>query len=396
MRGIARVAVAVLTAVLSISAAIPASAANGLPALPLSTHGSTIVDARGKTLVIQGVNWFGFETASHAPHGLWTRDYRDMLRQIKQQGFNTIRMPFSLEMLRASSTSGIDYAAGKNAALQDKSPQQVMDIIIDEAGRQGLMVILDNHSQSDDGYMFDLWYGQDGSTEDDWVEAWSSLARHYVNTPQVIGADLKNEPHGSATWGTGGPTDWRRAAQRAGNAVLTANPHLLIIVEGIEGTVAGGKLDRHWWGGNLEGVRKTPVRLTKAHKIVYSPHEYGPEVFAQPWFTDKYMAATLRDRWNKGFGYIRDQKIAPVLIGEFGAKSVEANTTEGRWIRQFANYLAAKGISWTYWAWNPNSGDTGGVLKDDWITINADKMALLSTLMARQSASIRSLHADKW
>ena len=32
----------------------------------------------------------------------------------------------------------------------------------------------------------------------------------------VIGADLKNETHGPATWGTGGPTDWRRAAERAG------------------------------------------------------------------------------------------------------------------------------------------------------------------------------------
>lgn len=94
-----------------------------LPALPLSTDGGDIVDADGDTVVLQGVNWFGFETANHAPHGLWSRDYRDMLRQIKAQGFNTIRMPFSLEALESSTTSGIDYGGGRNAALQGKTPQ---------------------------------------------------------------------------------------------------------------------------------------------------------------------------------------------------------------------------------------------------------------------------------
>ena len=44
-----------------------------------------------------------------------------------------------------------------------------MDTIIGEAASQNLMIILDNHSQADDGYMFDLWYGQNGFTEDDWV-----------------------------------------------------------------------------------------------------------------------------------------------------------------------------------------------------------------------------------
>ncbi|MGA0122815.1 MAG: cellulase family glycosylhydrolase, partial [Gaiellales bacterium] len=102
---------------------------------PLSTSGSRIVDANGNTVVLQGVNWFGFETANHAPHGLWARDYRSMLAQIRGQGFNTIRLPFSLEMIGASTTSGIDYSGGRNAALAGKSPIRVMDEIIAEAAR---------------------------------------------------------------------------------------------------------------------------------------------------------------------------------------------------------------------------------------------------------------------
>ena len=114
---------------------------------------------------------------------------------------------------------------------------------------------MDDHSGRDDAYQEPLWYG-DGFTEDDWVAAWRQLAARYGRRPNVIGADLKNEPHGPATWGAGGPTDWRRAAERAGDAVTAIAPHWLVVVEGIEGSVPGEQLDRHWWGGNLEGVRR--------------------------------------------------------------------------------------------------------------------------------------------
>ena len=351
---------------------------------PLSTSGNRIVDAQGRTVVLQGVNWFGLETSTHAPHGLWTRDYKDMIGQIADLGFNTIRLPFSLQALRSTNTSGIDYSSGKNADLAGKTPQQVMDAIIAEAGRRGLMVVLDNHSQADDGYMYDLWYGQAGFTENDWVTTWTALAKRYATTPNVVAFDLKNEPHGSATWGTGTATDWRRAAERAGNAVLAVNPKVLIIVEGIEGQVAGGQLlNQHWWGGNLEGVRANPVRLNVPGRLVYSPHEYGPGVYAQPWFSDPNMSTILADRWTMGFGFIHDAGIAPILVGEFGAKNVTTATVEGRWIRQFADYLGRKGMSWTYWSWNPNSGDTGGVLMDDWRTVHPAKMDLLRALTAR-------------
>ena len=49
----------------------PASAEVGLPALPLSTDGNEIIDSKGRTVVLQGVNWFGLETANHVPQGLW-------------------------------------------------------------------------------------------------------------------------------------------------------------------------------------------------------------------------------------------------------------------------------------------------------------------------------------
>ena len=74
----ARTRTFLLSLLLAAALAAPAGAAVGERA-PLSTSGATIVDRHGRPFVIQGVNWFGFETHNHAPHGLWARDYRDML-----------------------------------------------------------------------------------------------------------------------------------------------------------------------------------------------------------------------------------------------------------------------------------------------------------------------------
>jgi endoglucanase len=372
----------VASAVVLAGAATTAHAATVKP--PLRTSGAKIVDRDGRTVILQGVNWFGFETSAHVVHGLWSRDLHDVMGQIRRMGFNTIRLPFSLQALQSATITGVDHSGERNAQLSGATPQRAMDVVIDAAARAGLMVLLENHSLADDGYTYGLWYGQAGFDEDDWVAVWQGLARRYRDRPNVVGADLKNEPHGDATWGTGGPTDWRRAAQRAGNAVTAIAPDWLIVVEGIEKRVAGGKLDTHWWGGNLEGVRRAPVRLSRANRLVYSPHEYGPGVFPQPWFGRPDTAQLLARRWRDGWGYIAERGIAPLLIGEFGGRRVDLQSPEGRWQRQFLDHLARTGISWTYWALTPNSGDTGGILRDDWQSVDDPKLALLQRTIRRQ------------
>ena len=214
-----------------------------------------------------------------------------MLAQISSLGFNTIRMPFSLQAMRSTTTSGIDYGGGKNAELAGKTPSGSWTSSLTRPLTRTSWSSSTTTHQADDGFMFDLWYGQNGFTEADWLSTWDSLSTRYASKPNVIGADLKNEPHGSATWGTGAANDWRGAAEAAGNTVLTKAPNWLVLVEGIEGQVAGGQqLDRHWWGRNLEGVRNTRFASARPTGLVYSPHEYGPGVYAQPWFSDPNMA----------------------------------------------------------------------------------------------------------
>ena len=77
-------------------------------------------------------------------------------------------------------------------------------------------------------------------------------------------------PGADVVGGDGNPkTDWRLAAERAGNAILAANPDWLILVEGVEKY----NNDWYWQGGNLAGARQYPVRLSHPDKLVYSPHQ---------------------------------------------------------------------------------------------------------------------------
>jgi len=34
-------------------------------------------------------------------------------------------------------------------------------------------------------------------------------------------------------------------------------------------------------------------------------------------------------------------------------------------------------MNFTYWSWNPDSGDTGGIVQDDWVTVNQNKQTIL-------------------
>jgi endoglucanase len=360
--------------------------------MPLHAEGSRIVDARGETVTFTGVNWFGLETNTFAPHGLWSRGLDDMLDQMVGQGFNSMRLPYSNELFDAASKpTGVDYAL--NPGLKGLSGPQIMDKVVEGATKRGMMVILDRHRPTSQGQS-NLWY-TDKVSEQRWISDWVKLAKQYKDNPLVVGADLHNEPHGEATWGDGNEkTDWQAAAQRAGDAILKANPNWLIVVEGIESyKTADGKSDGYWWGGNLQGAKEHPVKLSDQSKLVYSAHDYSPKVWSQQWFNDPSFPANMPALWDKQFGYLVKNKTAPVLVGEFGGRSVAEKDAQGNkdlegiWQRNLVSYLKDNGLSYTYWAWNPNSGDTGGVLKDDWKTVDSDKAALLKTYQAPLAAA---------
>jgi aryl-phospho-beta-D-glucosidase BglC (GH1 family) len=357
------------------------------PATFLHVVGNSLFDAQGKPARFTGVNWFGLETSNEAPHGTWARDYRSMLKQMRDLGFNSLRLPWSNAIMRPDAKAQSVTTIGKdpydgtdpmNGPLAGKTPLEMMDLVIAAAGDVGLRIILDDHSREPDAYdKEELWYSAK-TPESLWISDWVSLAKRYSGNPTVVAFDLDNEPHGASTWGTGGPNDWNKAAERCGNAILAANPDVLIIVEGV--SIVG--TDVYWWGGNLSAVRTAPIVLSKPDKLVYSAHEYGPEVHDQTWFTDATFPANLAAVWDQHFNFIMKQGIGHLLLGEFGIKDRTADSGKsGQWFDTLLKTVGST-YSWTFWCWNPNSGDTEGILQTDWLTPQQWKMDALKPYLA--------------
>jgi endoglucanase len=358
-----------------------------------STSGSKIVDASGNVVRMTGANWFGFETTNLMPHGIWSANWKVMINQIKSMGLTVIRLPYSDDIMANPVIQGVNTAA--NPDLVGITTLALMDKIVDYCGQLGIRVILDRHRPDSSGQS-KLWYTATVS-EATWIADMQALAARYRNNPTVVGFDLHNEPHADGTepsatgacWGCGDVTlDWRLAAERGGNAVLQANPDLLIIVEGVSCPAGGNPnvwdnipdADCGWWGGNLTMAGQFPVRLSNPHKLVYSAHDYGMSVSSQQrWFLDPTFPATLEPFWDQMWGYLVKQNIAPVLLGEFGSTLVDPKDTV--WMNALLRYTQNLGISWTFWSLNPNSGDTKGLLLDDWISIDHVRYDVISPFL---------------
>ena len=365
---------ALLLAVTVSVVASPAPSAEAAAPAWVKTKGSKIVSATtGATFTIKATSWFGMETDTCAPHGLWSITVDQGMAQIAGMGFNTIRLPFSNECLAKRTTNSINTAI--NPALAGKSPLQVMDAVVASARKYGIRIILDRH-RPDSAAQSELWYTKQ-YPEARWIADWKKLAKRYQKNSTVIGVDLHNEPRGRACWGCGERSrDWRAAATRAGNSIHTVNPRLLIIVEGVQYEQDGSVT---WWGGGLRGVAKKPVSLKVKNRVVYSPHEYPLSVAYQPWFSAKNYPNNLTAIWERNWGYIATKNIAPVFVGEFGTKL--ETSSDKKWLAKLTSYIKTKRMGWAYWSFNPNSGDTGGLLKDDWYTRQKAKLTALKPIL---------------
>lgn len=380
---------------LAVAIGAPMAAAQG--AGYWHTSGNQILDSNNQPVRIAAVNWYGFETPDGIAHGLWAQDYHFILNAIKNNGYNTIRLPFSNQMVRSPiiPKNFTQFNTGPvNTDLVGLNSLQIMDKIISAAGAIGLRVILDCHraaagvSAPENG----LWYLNPNFPEANWIADWVTLTNRYSSVrtadgnPVVIGMDLQNEPHlhsnpgPGACWtgdtASGGcPTsntaqNWPAAATRAGNAILAVNPSLLIIVEGNDCY----NNDCDWWGGNLEGVASNPVVLSVPNRVVYSPHEYGPNLSQQNWFNANTTFASLMANWGKFWGYINGNNIAPLWIGEFGtpngATDVQSTVpgSQGQWFQSLVSYLQnTPNVNWSYWALNGN--DIYGLLDSQFANI---------------------------
>ncbi len=358
--------------------------------------------------------------------------------------------PYKCEGLNPKNTDGFKFNPDFcHADGSEMNSMEVFDVIMQKCKKYGIKALVDVHSPSshNSGHNYELWYYEKSSktaedmatikeekyapnagdpiTFDDWIDSLTWLAEKYANDDTIIAYDLKNEPHGKRGYdGTTCPSDiakwddstdqnnWKYAAETCANSILKVNPHALILVEGIEQypkTEKGYTFDTPdiwdapadkspwygaWWGGNLRGVKDYPVTPSSGtSQIVYSPHDYGPSVYAQTWFAKDFTTQTLLDDyWYDTWAYINDKDIAPLLIGEWGGH-MDGGKNQ-KWMELLRDYMVKNHINHTFWCLNPNSGDTGGLLDAVFKNWDEDKYALFEKSLWQTSTSGKYIGLD--
>jgi endoglucanase len=87
------------------------------------------------------------------------------------------------------------------------------------------------------------------------------------------------------------------------------------------------------------------VQLSVANRLVYSAHDYGPDLFQQTWFNSSTTYASLAATWNKFWGYLYNAGTAPAWVGEFGTTNTAADVSsttpgsQGQWLSSLIQYL---------------------------------------------------------
>ncbi len=276
-----------------------------------------------KNNIIKGINWFGFETEYNDLQCVWTHEKEWHIQKIKELGFNTIRLPFSL-----------DYILNDNWSA--------MDDFFYLTHKYNIDVVLDFHRlystrqspKPDDGiYSFN-----------DFLNGWNIIIDRYKTYPNLKYIDIFNEYQGLNY------NEWNDMAKTTIEFIEEKFPNQFhFFVGGVS------------WGGNLRNINIDLEHMND--RITYTIHKYH--------FSD---SPPYEEKWDYSFG---DQP--KKNVGEWGY--ISSNIEESLWAENFVNYLKSKNIRDTmFWTWSFNSGDTGGVLKEDCETIDYDKMKLLYSL----------------
>lgn len=361
-----------------------------------------------------------------------------MLDEIKRLGFNSIRLLFSQDCTwpgyKPETRNGFWNTTYINPQLNgefltnptQENPQavkptiEIIDQFVAWCEELDLRIVFDMHTLApDDSNVLATngkWYTtahpddagatagakREPRSEAQAIAAHVFLANRYKNRPIVCGFDIINEPH-NCTWDRDPLTGVVGFYERCGKAIHAVNPDVLVICEGVTGNIdhtpVGHESDVEsttgryqwstWWAGKLDGARTTPVVLNVANKVMYSPHEYGAYLMGvslQPWFDPKARVGNnyagkpfplnLPEVWRRQWGYLAEEDIAPLWIGEFGSYlrvggdpitgqgsgyNADHLAKDGEWLTYLADYCDTHNISFAYWAYPPG-GDPDGLV----------------------------------
>jgi len=313
---------------------------------PLHTSGTQIFDSHNQPVQLRSVNWYGFDQKNFVAGGLDHASLDTIADLIGSMGFNSVRLPWANETVEHNPAVA-DSALAANPQLRGKHSLGILDAVIAALTRRHIMVVLDDHMSDADWCCSEtdgngLWYNG-RYPESAWLADWKFMAQRYKHNPLVIGADLRNELRSGAAWGGSDPKlDWRAAAERGANAVLSVNPKLLIFIEGPR------------YSTRFDDVARFPIQLSIAGRVVISPHAYS---IGHTYKSYDEAAAALNREFTP---LLTAAQPLPLWVGEFGHCTMSACQAYGsQWLTWFARWANDHHIANTSW-WALNATESSG------------------------------------
>jgi hypothetical protein len=296
------------------------------------TQGTEIVDGSGKPLHLHGINlgnWMvtegymwhfeggpqstreieEFTTEMLGPEhaARFWKQYRDTyisredIHQIKQMGFDSIRIPIHWKLFTTDDAEGFT----------------LLDRVIGWCHQEGLLVVIDLHAApgGQTGANIDdsngwPWLYTDASMQQQTIDLWKRIAHRYRNETAVMGYDLLNEPLPHYPQMRQFDAMLEPLYKRITAAIRTEDKHHAVILGGAK------------WDGDFM-VFGQPFDSN----VIYQLHVY---------WTDPVKASVQR------FIDFRDKYHVPIWLGESGENKDE-------WIAQFSRMLEANDIGWCFW-----------------------------------------------
>lgn len=308
---------------------------------------------------VRGLNWFGYETDCKIVHGLWVNSldtYFDMLANDIQ--INALRIPFSYECIEQWNEFPKSDCVTANPWLSNITIKDTLHVLFQKAAQHNIVILLDFHTVH--GKINDVLLPEETNLSD-FLSMWRKVLQEFSSYPNLLGIDIKNEPHGSISW-----TEWSQYFTTVISFICSDIPQYkgLFFIEGVE-----DRFHKSVWGGSFTDLQPSMIHFVPKQRIVFSPHVYGNSVRGDIANQD------TDDLFNLWFGDLTERfPNETIVIGEIGGMNVGGDFL---WQEKIFSYLEKKNIrNGFYWCLNPNSYDTGGVLEYDWRTLDWSKIKL--------------------
>ena len=359
---------------------LPLALSAGAPT-PFHTSGRWILDSENNRFKLRCVNWAGHGEAN-VPEGLSHAPVESIVSWISNQGFNCVRLTYSIDMAlnpNQSLSDSFAHAAaptdanetamqGQYDSLVEQNPvlnstdtttRSTFSTVINALDTSGIKVILDNHvsraswcCNNTDG---NGWWASASGYDDansryfdtaNWLSGLSAMSTFSKAHPNVVGMSLRNELRADGSQDGNDHADWYDLITQGAKAIHAGNEDLLIMIGGVSSArdssfLRSQPLDTSAW----------PDRTVWEFHSYYWSELPGSAVCA---IYEQILGA------NAGFLLEQDQAYTgPLWLSEFGAAQVLGDGgglggvesgLEQDYLKCLVPYMEGNDADWAIWA----------------------------------------------